>query len=60
MEHLESGDLGWHQAVIVAEEATLLRTSGITAESISALELLRLDKAAKCTLQLSGEGPQTA
>ncbi|WP_162182057.1 HNH endonuclease [Arthrobacter sp. PAMC 25486] len=50
MEHLECGELGWEHAVIIAEETTLLRTSGIAAESISAFELLLLGKASRSTL----------
>lgn len=50
MEHLDGGILGWEHAVIIAEETTLLRASGIAEDSITAFELLLLGKAAKSTL----------
>ena len=50
MAELEKGALDWGHAVIITQEATLLASTGISADSIAAFERLLLDKAEDSTL----------
>ena len=50
MAQLEKGDLDWEHAVVIAQEATLLASTGIAGDSIAAFELLLLDKTEDSTL----------
>ncbi len=50
MQHLHSGELGWDHAVIIAEETSLLRVSGVSEEATAAFELILLGKAQNCTI----------
>lgn len=47
---LQSGELGWEQAIIIAEETTLLTDTGVVGERIADFELLLLTKAQNSTV----------
>lgn len=47
---LQSGELGWEQATIIAEESTLLTDMGVAGERVAEFELLLLDKAQNSTV----------
>ncbi|SEE40160.1 HNH endonuclease [Arthrobacter alpinus] len=48
---MESGELGWDYAVVIAEESDLLRTTGLDTETVTAFEQALLNKAEGSTLR---------
>ncbi|SEE70287.1 HNH endonuclease [Arthrobacter alpinus] len=48
---MESGELGWDYAVVIAEESDLLRTTGIPTETVAGFEQQLLSKAEGSTLR---------
>ncbi|WP_083508713.1 HNH endonuclease signature motif containing protein [Arthrobacter alpinus] len=48
---MESGDLGWDYAVVIAEETELLRATGLPTETVTAFEQALLNKAVGSTLR---------